>query len=69
MPAKRKTVVGLPQLTPEVLKALVPNPISAGQFEDIFRANGGRGRDDGCPPPPAQIRTCRIAAYGSCIKY
>ena len=37
MPAKRKTVVGLPQLTPEVLKALVPNPISAGQFEDIFQ--------------------------------
>src|SRR5258705_3462777 len=23
------------------------------------------GRDDGHPPPPAQNRTCRIAAYGS----
>ena len=30
---------------------------------------GGRGRDDGYPPPPAQIRTCRIAAYGSCIRW
>jgi hypothetical protein len=24
-----------------------------------------RGRDAGCPAPPARIRTCRIAAYGS----
>jgi hypothetical protein len=28
----------------------------------------GRGRDDGYPPPPAQIRTCRIAAYDSCLR-
>ena len=26
----------------------------------------GRGRDDGYPPPPAQIRTCGTTAYGSC---
>src|SRR5262249_36154521 len=25
----------------------------------------GRGRDGGCPPPPAQIRTGGITAYGS----
>jgi hypothetical protein len=25
----------------------------------------GRGRDAGCPAPPAQIRTCGIPAYGS----
>lgn len=25
----------------------------------------GRGRDTGFPMPPAQIRTCRITAYGS----
>jgi hypothetical protein len=25
----------------------------------------GRGRDAGYPAPPAQIRTCRIPAYGS----
>ncbi|KVD58706.1 hypothetical protein WI88_16190 [Burkholderia ubonensis] len=25
----------------------------------------GRGRDDGYPSPPAQIRTCRTTAYGS----
>jgi type II secretory pathway pseudopilin PulG len=28
------------------------------------RANG-RGRDASYPTPPAQIRTCRIPAYGS----
>ena len=27
----------------------------------------GRGRDTGYPMPPAQIRTCRITAYGSCL--
>jgi hypothetical protein len=25
----------------------------------------GRGRDEGYPSPPAQIRTCSITAYGS----
>ena len=29
----------------------------------------GCGRDGGFPPPPAQIRTCRITAYGSCLGY
>jgi hypothetical protein len=29
----------------------------------------GCGRDGGHPPPPAQIRTCRITAYGSCLRY
>src|SRR4051794_13817647 len=28
-----------------------------------------RGRDAGYPTPPAQIRTCRIAAYGSYLRY
>src|ERR1700732_900387 len=28
-----------------------------------------RGRDAGCPAPPAQIRTGRIAAYGSYLGY
>ena len=27
--------------------------------------NSGRGRDAGFPTPPAQIRTCRVTAYGS----
>ncbi len=31
-------------------------------------ASYGCGRDGGYPPPPAQIRTCRIAAYGSCLR-
>ncbi len=25
----------------------------------------GPGRDDGCPSPPGQIRTCGTTAYGS----
>jgi hypothetical protein len=28
----------------------------------------GRGRDAGCPAPPAQIRTRGITAYGSCLR-
>ena len=28
----------------------------------------GRGRDAGCPAPPAQIRTCGTTAYGSCLR-
>ncbi len=28
----------------------------------------GRGRDVGFPTPPAQIRTCGITAYGSCLE-
>jgi hypothetical protein len=32
-------------------------------FDRRFR----RGRDTGCPAPPAQIRTCGITAYGSCL--
>lgn len=28
----------------------------------------GRGRDAGCPAPPAQIRTSGITAYGSCLR-
>ena len=28
----------------------------------------GRGMDGGCPPPPAQIRTCGTTAYGSCLE-
>src|SRR5262249_50674701 len=28
----------------------------------------GRGRDGRCQPPPAQIRTCGIPAYGSCLE-
>jgi len=28
----------------------------------------GCGRDEDCSPPPAQIRTCRTTAYGSCLE-
>ena len=30
---------------------------------------GDRGRDAGCPAPPAQIRTCPIKAYGSYLGF
>lgn len=33
------------------------------------RAKKGRGRDGHCWPPPAQIRTCRVTAYGSCLRF
>jgi hypothetical protein len=43
-----------------------------------FRAKGGRrcaetggidrGRDAGCPAPPAQIRACTSRALGSCLR-
>ncbi len=29
----------------------------------------GRGRNGSHLPPPAQIRTCRITAYGSCLGF
>ena len=32
------------------------------------RRLSGRGRDTGYPMPPAQIRTCSITAYGSCLR-
>jgi hypothetical protein len=31
--------------------------------------SSGCGRDRGHPLPHAQIRTCRITAYGSCLRY
>ena len=33
-----------------------------------MRAQIGRGRDEDCSPPPAQIRTCGTTAYGSCLE-
>ena len=30
--------------------------------------SSGRGRDEDCSPPPAQIRTCGTTAYGSCLE-
>ena len=45
-----------------------------GQVVDFYGAHvkalhyRGRGRDNGYPMPPAQIRTCSITAYGSCLR-
>ena len=33
----------------------------------MYVLSTGRGRDAGFPAPPAQIRTCRATAYGSCL--
>ena len=33
-----------------------------------FRRLSGRGRDGYCWPPPAQIRTSGVTAYGSCLR-
>ena len=44
--------------------------LCAGSCARIAPApQAGRGRDGGHPPPPAPIRTCRITAYGSCLRY
>jgi hypothetical protein len=53
----------LAQILPGILgrRALPPGRLDALSATPAFR----RGRDDGHPPPPAQNRTCRIAAYGS----
>lgn len=50
----------------------VENRLSAYEIGDTGdrrnrRETGGRGRDGGCPPPPAQIRTSGTTAYGSCL--
>src|SRR5437016_10710695 len=37
--------------------------------EHLVRDNDGRGRDFGCPKPPAQIRTSGFPAYGSYLGY
>ena len=42
-----------------------PDHAVRGPTRRRARTGFRRGRDDGHPPPPAQNRTCRIAAYGS----
>ena len=34
-----------------------------------YNHNTGRGRNGSHLPPPAQIRTCGITAYGSCLGF
>ncbi len=48
------------------------SPMSAGgrgRYTPEFRQEAVCGRDGGYPPPPAQIRTCGITAYGSCLGF
>ena len=42
--------------------------MDAPMSTDVVRAGLGRGRDEDCSPPPAQIRTCGTTAYGSCLE-
>ena len=48
-----------------------PNQIASSTrlAPTLDATNSGCGRNRGCPLPPAQIRTCRITAYGSCLRY
>ncbi len=39
--------------------------ILADKAYDTDAIRKGPGRDDGCPSPPGQIRTCGTTAYGS----
>ena len=41
----------------------------AGTNTDGLGGKEGRGRNGSHLPPPAQIRTCRITAYGSCLGF
>ena len=48
----------------------VGSPAQRGEATAVWRglrsgSSPGCGRDDGCPPPPAQNRTCRFTASGS----
>ena len=37
-------------------------------IRQVVHNSKGRGRDEDCSPPPAQIRTCGTTAYGSCLE-
>jgi hypothetical protein len=52
--------VGLWAKADAVGNSLELSTVAAGARQRI-----DRGRDAGCPAPPAQIRTCPIRAYGS----
>src|ERR1700693_160870 len=56
-----------PQLPPTSARAqqLLPNPASTPHFGEAH-LDGGRAAS--CEPPPAQIRTCRFPASGSCLR-
>jgi len=45
-----------------------PNPNTLRRFLLRMEGEEGRGRDAGCPTPPAQIRACGITALGSCLR-
>jgi len=49
------------------LKAIDASGTTTKAYGKLHGLNG-RGRDNGYPMPPAQIRTCSITAYGSCLR-
>lgn len=51
---------------PQVMVAKASDTLKAIVAELVKR---DRGRDAGCPAPPAQIRTCPIKAYGSYLGF
>jgi hypothetical protein len=56
-----------PARTPRKRNSRVKGPFPFMPTREQINANraNGRGRDAGCPAPPAQIRTCGSPAYGS----
>ena len=47
---------------------LLEAEIFIGRTSDGQHHYAGRGRDEDCSSPPAQIRTCGTTAYGSCLE-
>jgi uncharacterized protein with ParB-like and HNH nuclease domain len=50
------------------LLASISEGFPVGALMTLDASGEGRGRDAGFPAPPAQIRTCRATAYGSCLR-
>lgn len=63
---------GGPHMEKTLRDVISENQVYLGvQLSDVqlFDKYSGRGRNGSHLPPPAQIRTCRITAYGSCLGF
>lgn len=60
-PLDRSSVRAVSALVEETRKPLIRRYLRASTSQN------GRGRDGGCPPPPAQIPACGTTAPGSCL--
>jgi len=46
----------------------LPPAVRLSRFPKMCLSHFGRGRDGGCPPPPARIPACGTTAPGSCLR-